>query len=175
MSKNNYVAEFEDQVGDLDFEISVTGPGLSEPLHYLIRPIDFLEYSGKIDLDGANVKDLQTGKSGSWHQMGPLSEKEELIFDAIRELFWTDKELQIKLRKILQSYIEGGKRGENPKPRDGESYVAGGNHMTASDAIGAQNSVNKLKNIKECNKMRRYMNIVEGLCADSGKTKKYDK
>ena len=142
-----------DPIGETDFEVSLHDNEGTQ-LNFIIRPVDFIETQLKrFQIDGMDVRDLQSGKTMYWDTGTSLPEPYNHIYDTIDEYFWTTRELQARLEKIVDYYVEGGEHGRNPDMMAGlDKRPSGWTSHGANDVIGAKKSVdNLIKNTKPKN------------------------
>ena len=133
-------AEFVNEINYNTFEVRLTNARSKESANFIIRPVDMVSYGPTLSIETMDVRDLQTGQTESWTNDDPAPEGP--IAYAISGLFYDDKQLQKKLRNIIDTHNTKGqdtlpgleKRRSIGQEVDADAYVDAGEKTQAAMA-----------------------------------------
>jgi len=131
-------AELVNQINYNTFEVNVKNARSKESANFIIRPVDMVSYGPTLSVETFDVHDLQTGQTQSWTNDDPAPEGP--IAFAISALFYDSKELQKKLKNIIDT---NNKKGQDMLPGlaqrrsigqevDADAYVDAGEKTQAA-------------------------------------------
>ena len=137
--RHGWRAELEDITDYNTFEVKLRNTRSKETAHFVIRPVDMIEISGKLQIETMDVRDLQTGQTYSW--ASSMKAPEGAIVDAIDALFWDNIDLNNMLYDIANAHE---KKGQDMLPGLKQRTKAG-TDMPADAFLSGQAAIDKAK------------------------------
>jgi hypothetical protein len=136
---HGWVADSIDEINYNTFEVHLTNTRSGESADLVIRPVDMMRISGKLQIETIDVRDLATGDTQSWTTEMP--DPQGAIVDAIDALFWDNPQLNKKLYAIIDAH---SKKGQDMLPGQ-KNRAKVGMAAPADQFIAGQDAIAKAK------------------------------